>query len=99
MTMYDERPRYPWVMPKLTSNPLYYNGMPMMSYNAMLNLLYGGRGVGKSFWFKVWTLLVATGETVWMRRYDNEIRDSKTAMAVLKYKDLLNLGKLDEKKI
>ena len=31
--------------------------------------------------------------------YDNEIRDSKTAMAVLKYKDLLNLGKLDEKKI
>ena len=31
--------------------------------------------------------------------YDNEIRDSKTAMAVLKYKDLLNLGKLDNKKI
>ena len=31
--------------------------------------------------------------------YDNEIRDSKTAMAVLKYKDLINLGKLDEKKI
>ena len=31
--------------------------------------------------------------------YDNEIRDSKTAMAVLKYKDLLNLGKLDGKKI
>ena len=31
--------------------------------------------------------------------YDNQIRDSKTAMAVLKYKDLLNLGKLDGKKI
>lgn len=31
--------------------------------------------------------------------YENEIRDSKTAMAVLKYKDLLNLGKLDGKKI
>ena len=31
--------------------------------------------------------------------YDNDIRDSKTAMAVLKYKDLLNLGKLDGKKI
>lgn len=31
--------------------------------------------------------------------YGNEIRDSKTAMAVLKYKDLNQLGKLDGKKI
>lgn len=31
--------------------------------------------------------------------YNNEIRDSKTAMSILKYRDLLNLGKLDEKKL
>lgn len=31
--------------------------------------------------------------------YNDEIRDSKTAIALLKYKDLLNLGKLDDKKI
>lgn len=31
--------------------------------------------------------------------YNNEIRDSKTAMVLLKYKDMLNLGKLDDKKI
>lgn len=31
--------------------------------------------------------------------YNNEIKDSKTVMAVMKYNDLLNLGKLDDKKI
>ncbi len=31
--------------------------------------------------------------------YDNRLRDSKTAMAVLKYKDLQALGKLEEKKL
>lgn len=31
--------------------------------------------------------------------YENEIRDSKTVMAIMKYNDLLNLGKLDDKKI
>ena len=92
MTLYCERPRYPWVMPKLNSNPIYYNGIPMMSYNAMLNLLYGGRGVGKSFWFKVWSLLVATGETVWMRRYDNEIRDAQDKFC----EDLISNGFITE---
>ena len=31
--------------------------------------------------------------------YDNELRDSKTVMALMKYNDLVHLGKLDEKKI
>lgn len=92
MTLYCERPNYKWVMPKLTENPLYYNGMPMMSFNAMLNLLYGGRGVGKSFYFKVWTLLCATGETVWMRRYDNEIRDAQDKFL----EDLISNGFITE---
>ena len=67
MTLYCERPNYPWVMPKLTEEPWRYNALQLMSYGAMLNLLYGGRGVGKTFYFKVWCLFVAKGETVWMR--------------------------------
>ena len=76
MTLYCERPVYPWVMPKLTRDDWRYDASKLMSYGAMLNLLYGGRGVGKTFFFKVWCLLVAKGETVWMRRYENEIRDA-----------------------
>lgn len=63
-------------MPKLTKDPFWYNGQDMLSRNAMLNFLYGGRGTGKSFYFKVWCLLAAKGETVWVRRYENEIHDA-----------------------
>lgn len=76
MTLWNERPDYKWVMPKLTKDPFWYNGAKMLSRNAMLNFLYGGRGTGKSFYFKVWCLLAAKGETVWMRRYENEITDA-----------------------
>lgn len=64
-------------MERLTEHKWRYNGQKLMSYGAMLNLLYGGRGVGKTFFFKVWCLLVAKGETVWMRRYENEINDAR----------------------
>ena len=63
MTLYDEKPSFPGVMEKLTEHPWRYNAQRLMSYGSMLNLLYGGRGVGKTFFFKVWCLLVAKGET------------------------------------
>ena len=56
MTLWNERPGYSGVMKQVNSSPLWYNGNGMMSYNAMLNLLYGGRGTGKTFWFKAWSL-------------------------------------------
>ena len=77
MTLYCERPNYPGVMQHLTASGFYYDGGPVMSHGAMLNLLYGGRGTGKTFYFKVWCLLAAKGETVWMRRYENEIIDAR----------------------
>ena len=92
MTKYDEKPFYPDVMKKLTEHPWRYNAQRLMSYGAMLNLLYGGRGVGKTFFFKVWCLLVAKGETVWMRRYENEIRDACDKFC----EDLISEGYIDD---
>ena len=43
MTLFSERPVYPGVMEKLTEHDWRYNGQKLMSYGAMLNLLYGGR--------------------------------------------------------
>lgn len=92
MTLYCERPVYPGVMEKLTEHDWRYNGQRLMSYGAMLNLLYGGRGVGKTFFFKVWCLLVAKGETVWMRRYENEINDARDKFC----EDLISGGFITE---
>ncbi len=92
MTLWNERPDYPGVMKRVNSSPLWYNGNGMMSYNAMLNLLYGGRGTGKTFWFKAWTLFAAKGETIWMRRYDNEIHDAQDRFI----DDLESNGLIDE---
>lgn len=92
MTLWNERPDYKWVMPKLTQDPFWYNGQEMLSRNGMLNLLYGGRGTGKSFYFKVWTLLAAKGETVWVRRYENEIRDAQDKFC----EDLISNGFIGE---
>ena len=79
-------------MEKLTEHDWRYNGQRLMSYGAMLNLLYGGRGVGKTFFFKVWCLLVAKGETVWMRRYENEINDARDKFC----EDLISGGFISE---
>ena len=92
MTLWNERPDYPGVMKRVNASPLWYNGNGMMSYNAMLNLLYGGRGTGKTFWFKAWTLFAAKGETIWMRRYDNEIHDAQDRFI----DDLESNGLIDE---
>lgn len=92
MTLYCEKPTYPMVMPELTKNPLYYNGIRIQSYGAMLNLLYGGRGTGKTFYFKVWCLFVAKGETVWMRRYENEINDARDKFC----EDIISTGLMPE---
>ena len=46
MTLYNEKPSFPGIMEKLTEHPWRYNAQRLMSYGSMLNLLYGGRGVG-----------------------------------------------------
>lgn len=54
----------------------WYNKTELLSYKALLNLLIGQRGFGKTYSFKTWSVddFLKTGKQfVWVRRYATEI--------------------------
>lgn len=53
---------------------LFYSKEPLMSYNAMLNMILGGRGTGKTFTFKKYALSDESS-TIWVRRYKDDLKD------------------------
>jgi len=59
----------------------YYNFDRIMSYNAIFSLCVGGRGIGKSYGMKIKMVkdaLKKGDEFIYLRRYKEEITDSKS---------------------
>ena len=56
----------------------YYTGSKCMSYNAFLNTLVGGRGVGKTTWALMYVgnrFIARNEQFIYMRRYKAEIKE------------------------
>lgn len=61
---------------------MFWNVKEILSYNALFNFIVGNRGSGKSYGCKKWCIedFVKNGnEFVWVRRFDSELDDFKTA--------------------
>lgn len=50
---------------------MWYSKNELLTHNGFINMIMGGRGIGKTFEFKKWALLDETGTTVWIRRNEN----------------------------
>ena len=50
---------------------MWYSHGPLLTHNGFINMIMGGRGIGKTFDFKDWAINDKTGACVWIRRYDN----------------------------
>ena len=61
-------------MTEIDKSKLFYSRSSIMGYNAMLNFVISGRGNGKTFDYKRMALDY-TNQTVWVRRYDNDLPD------------------------
>lgn len=56
---------------------IFYDKTPLLSHNGLFNFCLGARGTGKTFAFKKWAL-TSQGQTVWLRRYQEDIDDLLT---------------------
>lgn len=57
---------------------MFYDLSKMQSYNALLNFLLGGRGIGKTYGMKKWAIndFLKTGQQfIYLRRYKSELKD------------------------
>lgn len=59
---------------QLNKNDIYYSRQSVMGYNAFLSFIVSGRGNGKTFDYKRMAL-DCEHQTVWLRRYDNDLPD------------------------
>lgn len=74
---------------------IYYNKGELVSRNGLFNFVLGGRGVGKTFDFKKWAV-TSDKQTVWVRRYVEDIK-SLTADNGNKFlSDLFTAGKIPQ---
>jgi hypothetical protein len=61
---------------------MFYDIKETLSYNALFNFIVGNRGSGKSYGAKKWCIsdfLNNGSQFVWVRRFDSELDDFKTA--------------------
>lgn len=57
----------------------YYSLRKCLSYNRYLNILIGGRGIGKTYQLKKYVIeqyLKSKKQFVWLRRYKTEIKEA-----------------------
>ena len=57
---------------------MFYDLSKMQSYNALLNFLLGGRGIGKTYGMKKWSIndfLKRGKQFIYLRRYKSELKD------------------------
>jgi hypothetical protein len=62
----------------MTKKNMFYDLSKMQSYNALLNFLLGGRGIGKTYGMKKWSIndFLKTGKQfIYLRRYKSELKD------------------------
>lgn len=55
---------------------MWYTHNELLTHNGFINQVMGGRGIGKTFDFKLWAITDPTGATVWIRRNDNVFTQS-----------------------
>lgn len=59
----------------------WYNLKNILTYNALINMVFGGRGIGKTFSAKDWAcsdFINNENQFVWVRRYESEFKRNKT---------------------
>ena len=67
----------------------YYNALPILSYNGIINFILTNRNYGKTWAFKIraWRRAYKYGKkTIWVRRFDNEAKSA--AQTFYRSKDL-----------
>lgn len=73
---------------------MYYNALKLMSYNAIFNFVDGARNIGKSTGFKIRSIRRAYKKgkaTYWLRRYDDEVKQTCDKFLNAKLLKLLNM--------
>lgn len=78
----------------LNKDAIHYSRNNLLSYNGFLNFILSGRGLGKTFDFKRWALS-SSKQTVWVRRYDNDLPDVESKFM----RDLVKEGYFTEDSI
>lgn len=76
-------------------NDIWYNRSEVLSHNGLFNFTLGGRGVGKTFSFKEWAV-TSPNQTVWVRRYVEDIKSLMLDNGNKFMMDLINEGKVPE---
>lgn len=74
---------------------IWYSRQELLSHNGLFNFTIGGRGVGKTFNYKEWAIN-SKNQTVWVRRYAEDIKALVADNGSKFCSDLINAGKLDE---
>lgn len=65
----------------MDESKIFYDRTPALSHNAVITMVTGARGGGKTFGYKEWCV-TSDAEFVWVRRYDTEMEKcQKTFLA------------------
>ena len=78
---------------KTQTKDIWYDKGELLSQNGLFNFTLGGRGVGKTFAYKEWAVK-SRGQTVWVRRYVEDIKSLVADNGSKFLADLLNEEKL-----
>ena len=70
----------------IDKSKIFYSRHNIMGYNAFLNFIVSGRGNGKTFDFKRMALDYKN-QTMWVRRYENDLPDVETSFMSDLYKE------------
>lgn len=79
----------------LRKSNIWYNRSELLSHNGLFNFTLGARGTGKTFDFKLWAC-TSTNQTIWVRRYVEDIKSLIADNGNKFVMDLINEGKLPE---
>lgn len=79
----------------MTNPNIWYNRSELLSNNGLFNFTLGARGVGKTFDFKLWAV-TSPNQTVWVRRYVEDIKSLCGDNGNKFMNDLITEGKIPE---
>lgn len=91
-------------MSQKINNNIFFNVNEVMQYDALVNMIYGARGIGKTYSFLEWAIehYEETGQgTIYLRRYKAELSEFDTILNTIinnneKIKTEIKLGKKKE---
>lgn len=74
---------------------IWYSRNELLSHNGLFNFTLGARGTGKTFDYKLWAC-TSPNQTIWVRRYVEDIKSLLADNGSKFVMDLINEGKLPE---